>query len=182
MPFCPGCGKEFRDGKFCRYCGAPRPDDVSVPYAVSNDQPRPAVESGGRSHIPYRALLWCSLGGAVAMALAAAGSFLPWLERSGLTISGTDRDGWLTFVFALAGVTAFAGSLLLKSRWLYPPALVFSIIVTAVAVFDAYDILRTPGLSASSIGIGLWLVGAAGLLAVVASSAGSSLQPVSGMD
>ncbi len=176
MPFCAGCGRQLAGGVFCPYCGRPQEQPVRPPGRAR----APGVAPGAA--LPHRALLTCSIAGALALGAAAAGAFLPWLGRSGPALSGTDRDGWLTFALALAGAAACLLSAILKSRWPFLPALLFATSLLAVGVFDVFDIMRTPGLSAANVGAGLWVTVGAGLFAVVACAAGLALAPESAQE
>jgi hypothetical protein len=188
LPFCPGCGKQTSDAPFCPYCGRSqaqpvRPAGPDVPPSLTGPvAPLNAARETGKADLPYRGVLWCSLGGALAMAASAAAAFLPWLDSSGVRITGTERDGWLTFALALAGAVLCLLSAVLRTRWPFLPALICATALVAIAGFDIFDIVRTPGLPASGVGAGLWLTASAGVVAVVACSAGLALAPGSSQE
>lgn len=93
------------------------------------------------------------------------GTFLPWASAFGISVSGTEGDGWITLIlFAIGGALAFfsgdKAQPLTKGKltgvWL-PSAL--------AAVIALRKILDKP--QGISIGIGLWLIAIAGIVQVL---------------
>jgi len=114
--------------------------------------------------------LW--LGGAVAVVI---GAVLPWASLSTpfgtISKNGSDGDGIITMVFGIA-----TGALLVirwnraRARGLTIAALVLSVLVGLIAVYDMIDVksrFSARGSLNASIGVGLWLTlfGAAAALA-----------------
>ena len=94
----------------------------------------------------------------------AIGSFLAWGEILGISASGMDGgDGWFTLiagiVLVVVGYMAFSGKAL--PMWLGWLALVVG---AGVAIINYFDISGTAGLS---IGIGMWIMLAGSVLALV---------------
>lgn len=149
---------------------APAPGFAAVPTV-------PAPGGSGVSLDGARNLLWVVL---VGVALVVVGSFLPWASVSALgqelTVDGMDGDGPLTLIGgALVGALALAAHLQRPARWKVITALVLAALVTLVAVIDVVDVnnrvAEVEGDFAvdleASIGIGLWLVLAGGVVATV---------------
>ena len=95
----------------------------------------------------------------------AIGSFLPWAEIFGITVSGMDGgDGWFTLIAGIAlvvvGYLAFSGGKALPA-WLGWAALVIG---AGVAILNYFDISGTGGVS---VGIGMWAMLAGSVLALV---------------
>lgn len=103
--------------------------------------------------------LMTTIGGA-ALAL---GSFLAWGTVIGISVNGMDGgDGWFTLiggaVVAVFGFMAMQGNSSLP-KW---AAWVGLVVGLGVALINFFDIMGTDGVS---IGIGMWLMLAGGLLA-----------------
>ncbi|HEX7463723.1 MAG TPA: hypothetical protein VF382_02360 [Actinomycetota bacterium] len=111
--------------------------------------------------------------------LVLLGSFLPWatirsavLSSPGsLSVNGTDGDGQITLVLALVIVGIGVVGLMGRPRfWLI--SLIAGCLAALVAVIDIIDVSRTAGEVESayldaSVGIGLWVVLAGAVVAVV---------------
>ena len=202
MPFCSACGSEITGGNFCPYCGkptgfaqvqadieqrspgamqqphapqylSPAPPAAYIPY--SSLQPPAATQIASRA--PAHRVLIFSLIGVASMFAALLASFLPWVSYSGVTIGGLHRDGILVLVLGLMGVAFAFVAAMLKSRWPFPVIIVLGIVVAAVTITDILDLTGTIGLSLSNVGVGLFVGVAAGVVAVVAGSAGTALRP-----
>jgi len=101
-------------------------------------------------------------GGGAALAI---GSFLAWGTAFGISVSGIDGgDGWMTFiggaVVAVYGFLAYQGKSILP-KWLAWAGLVVGL---GVALINFFDILGTDGVS---LGIGMYLMLAGGIVALV---------------
>ena len=111
------------------------------------------------------------LVGAVLMVVGAIGSGLAWATAStGLfTVSagGFSGDGKITIVAALLGLVFFVIGIVGRAKWPFSAALVMSLIVAGVGIYDAANLG-----SGVSVGIGLWLVMAAGVVGFFAAIAG----------
>ena len=119
--------------------------------------------------------------GALEALLIFIGAFLPWATvdtaLGSLSVSGTDADGIITLVIALAVGGALAGASLADNRaLLYGGACLGALAAVIVGIINMVDVadiieLNRPGLFEASIGSGLWLtvlgwlvsVGAAGV-------------------
>lgn len=128
--------------------------------------PPPDQRAASATAAPWR---WIGLGGAVAIAL---GSVLPWASINtalgSVSVNGTDGDGVLTLGCAVVAVVGFA-----VRRPLL--ALIPAAIGLAIGVFDLIDINRNIGgidteFARASVGFGLWLLVAGGVLAVIAAA------------
>ncbi len=98
-------------------------------------------------------------------AAIALGSFLAWGTVFGISISGIESgDGWITFVagaaIAAVGLMAYLGKSTLPG-WV---AWVGIVVGLGVALINFFDIMGTDGVS---VGIGLWLMLAGGIVAIV---------------
>lgn len=105
--------------------------------------------------------LMMTVGGAA----LAVGSFLAWGTVLGISVSGMDGgDGWMTLiggaVVAVYGFMAYQGNSSLP-KWLPWAGIVVGL---GVAIINFFDILGTDGVS---IGIGMWLMLAGGVVAIV---------------
>ena len=101
-------------------------------------------------------------GGGAALAI---GSFLAWGTAFGISVNGMDGgDGWITLiggaVVAAYGFLAYQGKSTLP-KWLPWVGLVVGF---GVAVINFFDILGTDGVS---LGIGMYLMLAGGIVAIV---------------
>lgn len=128
--------------------------------------PPPQRASNGAPGPPWRLI---GLGGAGGLAL---GSVLPWASVQSvfgsITVNGTDGDGVLTLACGIIAIIGFA----VRKPLL---ALIPSAIGLAIGLFDLIDINRNIGevetdFARASIGYGLWLLVAGGVVAVVAAA------------
>lgn len=153
------------------YSGAPS-------YGGAPTMPAPGGSSASLDGA--RNLLWVALAG---VALIVVGSFLPWASVSILgqevTVDGMDGDGAITLIGGvLVGALALAAHLQRPARWKVVTALVVAALVTLVAVIDIVDVnSRVADVEGdfavdieASIGIGLWLVLAGGIVATLAAA------------
>lgn len=105
------------------------------------------------------------------MVLVAVGSALPWAKASfggfSATKGGLSGDGVITLIVGLLALVFFVVGLAVRARWPFAVGLVLSLIVTAVALIDTIDVAGD-----LTVGIGLWLCLAAGILGVVAGIGG----------
>lgn len=98
-------------------------------------------------------------------AALALGSFLAWGSVLGISVSGMDAggDGWFTLIgglaVAAAGYAAFSGAFKLP-MWVGWAGVVVGL---GVALLNFFDIMGTDGVS---IGMGMWLMLAGGLVAI----------------
>jgi hypothetical protein len=125
--FCPNCGTQVADAaSFCRKCGASLRDDVAPPSPQPVQpqsappqpaqqqvmaQPRPAPRAVGVTS-PVQPVVGIVV--IIGAALAAIGSFTPWIDIAGATANGFDggyltggsagdgNDGILVLILALA--------------------------------------------------------------------------------
>lgn len=119
---------------------------------------------------------------AIAASVGAAGTFLPWLRMPIMgTIDGTAGDGWFTFVgFLVVLAMAISPSPMVPLRLVRRViALAFAAGCTALGVWKINSLhgIKSDGMmnggmeaammSATSIGIGLWLVVIAGAVCAV---------------
>ena len=114
--------------------------------------------------------------GALGALLIFIGAFLPWATvdtaLGSLSVSGTDSDGIITLVIALAVGGALAGASLADNRaLLYGGACLGALAVVIVGIVNMVDVadiieLNRPGLFEASIGSGLWLTVLGGLVSV----------------
>ncbi len=102
--------------------------------------------------------------------LGAVGTFLPWISTPFGSVSGTEGDGFITLVlygvvliFSVLGKTKapLKGGLLIG-------AIVLALVASAVGVYDIMNAKKLLG-SIGSIGIGLYLVAAAGIMIAILS-------------
>jgi hypothetical protein len=200
VPFCPACGRETASGNFCPYCGKPTGFSAGPPvtegqptvqqrYTPQQFYPPPPATytpySGSGPYpvsretrvVPAHRLFVCAGVGAVSMSAAAAASFLPWVNYTGINFNGLHRDGRLVLMLGVLGIASAMLATVLKSRWPFPVLMVLGIAVVSVLLTDILNITRTVGLSMSNVGIGLYVGVASGAVAVVAGAAGLSLRP-----
>jgi len=111
--------------------------------------------------------------GAVAMALVALGSALPWatVSASFLTASknGLSGDGVITIILAAIGIGFFIVGATTKDGWAFMVGLMISIVILAIAIWDTVNVAGLGSESASggahaSVGIGLILCIIAGAI------------------
>lgn len=99
--------------------------------------------------MPY----YLGIGGGAAVIL---GSFLPWAEVLGITVSGFDGDGVLTLILGLVGAgVAFMAMTRPVARWLLIVGAVAFVAAFLIFIVDYLDVTDVP---TASVGIGLWLV------------------------
>lgn len=139
------------DGKW--YPPAPPPPGVVPPPP----QPQRVALT-----IPVRAREeWIGLAGAVAMFV---GSFMTWVSAGPFSVAGTEGDGWITVALAFG-----AGFLIWKAA--YPGAITCALIAGAVVGWKILDISTAEeSFFTISPGIGLFVVGAGAVAALVASA------------
>jgi hypothetical protein len=109
--------------------------------------------------------------GAVLMVVGAIGSALPWATIStgfySASKGGLSGDGTITIVAAVIALAFFLVGIIGRARWPFIVGLVMSLIIAAVAIYDALDLG-----SGISVGIGLILCMVAGVLGVIAGIGG----------
>jgi drug/metabolite transporter (DMT)-like permease len=107
--------------------------------------------------------VWIVLGGAAATFI---GSFLPWATGPfGISASGTSGDGILTIILSVP--MAIFGWLMLRRRWASIAAIVTSVLVVALMIFEVVHLSQI-GYVSLGIGIVVCLVGGlAGLLGAI---------------
>lgn len=187
--FCPKCGAQL--GAPGGAQASPPPPPEARPYAPPQPAPPPgagavypgavaqapgaappippmAVPPSARVRPAGRAKLsggGASLFGAIGiigMAVAAAGSVLPWITASGsyytVSASGWGRDGSITVFTAAAAFMFFLVALIGRMRWAFIVGLVLGLVTLGIMVIDVFDVLGTSG---ASLGYGL-LMGAIG--------------------
>lgn len=105
--------------------------------------------------------------------LAAIGSLLPWVKASafGITVtaSGWEKDGKVTIVLAVLALVFFVVGISARARWPFIVGLVISLIVSAVIIIDILDVASA---SMASVGIGMFLVAAGGIVGIVSGIGG----------
>ena len=106
------------------------------------------------------------IAGAVLMMIVAIGSALPWATAYGFSIGGLRGDGVITIIVAFLGLAFFAVGIAGKAKWPFVIGLIMSLIISAVAIYDAVNIAR------NAMGIGLILCVTGGVLGVVAGIGG----------
>ena len=99
--------------------------------------------------------------------LLAVGSFLPWFTLGGSSVNGFDGgDAWFTLfagiILAVLGYMSFAG----RS---YPSWIgwVVAALALLLVVIDYFDIKDTADLTGGSVGMGIWLMFAGAIVALV---------------
>ncbi len=111
------------------------------------------------------------IAGAVLMMIVAIGSALPWATASSefyrVSVGGLRGDGVITIIVAFLGLAFFAVGIIGKAKWPFVIGLVMSLIISAVAIYDAVNVARNV-----TMGIGLILCGIGGVLGVVAGIGG----------
>jgi hypothetical protein len=156
-------------------------DDVDTIEIAAVRASNPSVTRVARRRAPFwarwtPAVLACVYGGAAAVAIGAA---LPWASVSGdaysATARGTDGDGVVTLVLALAFALVF--TVLRSRRAAATLALCVGVVVALVAGYDLIDLSHKTGDAPTSIavsvrpGIGLLLTG----IGAVAIAVGAAL-------
>lgn len=187
LPYCTNCGMELKGEKFCPECGAPTPyapvlpappgspgpstPAVAEPAYPVVPPPGPGVERGARPRPDSGLAGALGIAGVAMMFIAIVGSVLPWAttrsELFSVSVSGLSGDGVITLVAAALGLAAFAGGVLLKTRWPFVVALFLGLVILGVGVFDTVDIAGSV-----SVGIGLVLCLIAGALGVLIAAGG----------
>lgn len=107
------------------------------------------------------------IAGAVLMMIVAIGSALPWATLYSVSVGGLRGDGVITIIVAFLGLAFFAVGIIGKAKWPFIIGLVMSLIISAVAIYDAVNVARN-----ATMGIGLILCGIGGVLGVVAGIGG----------
>ena len=107
------------------------------------------------------------IAGAVLMIIVAIGSALPWATAFGFSVGGLRGDGVITIIVAFLGLAFFAVGLAGKAKWPFVIGLMMSLIISAVAIYDAVDVVKNV-----TMGIGLILCIIGGVLGVVAGIGG----------
>ena len=147
---------------------APAPAPGAAGFAAAGPVSSAPVAAGWQ-WTPASGLL---LGGA---AVTVLGSVLPWATVDAgfesVDVSGTDADGVVTIVLALAALAFGIPGLLKRSKGLLITSLVATVLIVLVALVDIGDVSSVAeevgfGVEAT-VGIGLWLVLIGGILAVV---------------
>ena len=176
MPFCAWCGRESAAFRFCPYCGRLA---ANAQARLAGQLPSPPSSRpypvGKAALLPLRGVLIFGLAAAFGFCAAAAAAFLPWIEESGLRVSGFDRAGRLTLAISLAGLFFSLLAIALRSRWTFIPVIIAGLTVTAVALLDVVDLTIKAGFTITDAGPALWISAAAGIIALVAGAAGASL-------
>ena len=178
---CTNCNEEVPASvRFCPSCGtaagsSPPPAPPATAGSGAPAAPAAAVPSGD-----LKRLAQVIIGGG---ALLVLGSLLPWASVRAffgtVTVNGTEGDGVITLV--IGAVIAFLGFRLLNglSRKMTIGALVLSVLMVALVIFELADI--SSAISADEVddldvevnpGTGLYLCG----LGAAASTIGSALR------
>lgn len=107
----------------------------------------------------------------VLMLAVAIGSALPWATASAFSFTvsagGLSGDGWITLTCALLALAFFAIGLLRRMVWPFIVALVLTLIVCGVGIYDAFHVA-----TGASVGYGLIIVVVAGVLGAIAAVVG----------
>lgn len=176
MPFCATCGRESAAFNFCPYCGRPA---VNAQARRDGQLPSPPLSHldpvGKAAALPLRGVLIFGLAASLGFCAAAAAAFLPWIEDTGVKVSGLDRDGRLTLAVGMLGLLFCLLAIALRSRWPFVPIIIAGLTVSSVALLEMVELARTMGLSITDAGPALWISTAAGIVAVVAGAGGASL-------
>ena len=192
--FCPYCGAQMRadQPQTAAPTGPPAaraappsvvpqpPPGTAPPPIVPAAAPPGFVKPAARPQGP--GVLVFGIVGVASMLLAAAGSILPWIKVSAsisefgssltFSASGWHKDGKITIFLAVLALAFFVVGLVVKSRWTFIVALVFSVVLTGIMIVDIFDIVGTTGLSFSNVGYGLITGAVAGVLGIIAGIGG----------
>ncbi|MCK0111986.1 hypothetical protein MWU75_07540 [Ornithinimicrobium sp. F0845] len=126
----------------------------------------PPLDTGARAR---RLAGWITLAGA---AIVVVGSVLPWASvMFAGSVYGTDGDGILTiFCAVIVALVALPAALGKGRRWMFGVAAFFGLVATAIGGYDLSNISAlVSDESMASLGPGLPIVVAGGLVVVVAS-------------
>ena len=176
MPFCATCGRESVAFPFCPYCGRPGADVQALREGQLPSPPLSHLDPVGKAAaLPHSGVLIFGLAAALGFCAAAASAFLPWIEDSGVRVSGLDRNGRLTLAVGLIGFLFCLLAMALRSRWPFVPVMIAGLTVSSVALLEIVDLTRSTALSIADAGPALWISTAAGIVAVVAGAGGASL-------
>jgi hypothetical protein len=124
-------------------------------------------------------IVWGAIG-ALAMAVVAIGSALPWATVSAMmfTVSkgGLSGDGVITIVLAILGLLFFAIAISGRAKWSFAIGLILSLLVLAVSIYDTVDIARVAGSVAetvdANVGIGLIICIIGGVIGAISAVGG----------
>ena len=109
--------------------------------------------------------------GSVSMILGAIGSCLAWASASTalftVSVGGLKGDGKITLAVSIIGLVLFIMTIALRSKPAFASALVMSLIVAGIGIYDAASLGE-----GVSVGVGLWLCIAAGVMGACAAIAG----------
>ena len=164
---CPECGQNISsEAVTCPHCGMPiDPRRTKVDYVtgeVIGIQPRPAA------HAARRPLRYPSPAGVAMMAggglLVILGSFMPWVRRGPLSVSGMQSNGRITVVIGLLVVILGLASRLSPS--LFPRVLVMIAALLAIIIAGIENSRLREGLPENPIGAGVGMVFVGGIVAL----------------
>jgi len=165
---CPECGQTISSqARSCLHCGnALDPRRSKVDYVtgeVLGIQSRP----GARAAPPP--LRYPSPAGVMLMAAGAGlvivGSFLPWVRRGSVSVSGVQSDGRITVVFGLLMLILALAARSSPSR--FPRMLVMIGAVLTILVAGIDNTRLREGVSDHLIGAGIGTVFAGGIMALI---------------
>lgn len=98
--------------------------------------------------------------GAIAMVVVAIGSALPWATVKALfnseRVNGLSGDGIITIIVGLLALAFFVVGIIGRAKWPFIVALVLSLIISAVAIYDTVDV---SGLATIGVGLILCIIG-----------------------
>jgi hypothetical protein len=148
----------------------PAPPGMPPPPYGAAPPPPPAPRRSASAFTSPVAVA-ASIVGIVLMFIVAVGSALPWVTVSAFSFSvsagGLHGDGWITLACALLALPFFAVGLLKRMAWPYIVALVLTLIICGVSIYDTVHVA-----SGASVGYGLIIVVAAGVLGAIAAVVG----------
>jgi hypothetical protein len=183
--FCGACGTAVQPTSwFCGSCGAPGPAASPEEWAAWNNGRVTQASATPAATAPVAASVAPKNAGAFAIAggiTMIAGSFLPWATATAfigtLEVTGIDGgDGWITVIFGLLAIVVGART---RSGIDSGAKVTFGIVgalTLALFLFEFSEVssrvARAESVSEysidASVGVGLWLVGLAGVLMLIA--------------
>jgi len=167
---CPDCRQNISsEATVCIHCGRPLdPRRTRVDYVTGESlglQPRPAAHA---ARPPLRSASPVGIGlMAAGSGLVILGSFMPWVRRGPISVSGMESDGRFTVVI---GVIMLILALTARSSYSRVPRILVmagAIVTSLVAAVDNTRLRE--GIPDNLIGAGVRVVFFGGLLALVGS-------------
>jgi len=150
----------------------PQPATPAAPGSAGFAAPAPGAGAPATAAWQWTPASGMLLAGA---AVTVLGSVLPWATvEAGFEseqVNGTDGDGVLTIILAIAALAFGIPGLLKRSKGLLITALVATILIVVIALADIGDVSSVAeevgfGVEAT-VGVGLWLVLVGGIVAMI---------------